>query len=213
MIKTIESQILKAWEDTGNEFASVQSPKCVFWTEQASLKYPFYCNLMRLLEKSGISQKVALVPEYNPTVPINARCDNKECFCMNMQRHKKHIHIDLCLVELGKEVFQSNIEYKDHKYRNIWCFKPRPIVAIEFKYYYKFEKWLLDKDIQKLLTMEKVYGAQLLYICFATYDRTDIARSLEYIKQIVGQKISIREKFRLAVGTLEKNDWKVMSIN
>jgi len=213
MMRTIESQIAKAWKDTGNEFAHARNPKCVFWTEQASLKYPFYFNLRRYFEKSGISQKLALVPEYNPTTPHNATCGDKECPCRSTKRRKKQMHIDLCLVEFEKEVLRSNIEYKDYKYRNMWCFKPRPIVAMEFKYYYKFEKWLLNEDVKKLLKMEKVYGAQLLYICFATYERSDITKSLKYIKQIIRQKTSIKAKFRLAVGTLEKNDWKIISIN
>lgn len=84
---------------------------------------------------------------------------------------------------------------------------------MEFKYYYKFENWLLDADVKKLLVMERVYGAKLLYICFATYERSDIDRSLKHIKQIIGQGNSIKEKFRLAAGTLEKNDWKIIPIS
>ena len=211
MIRIIESHIVKAWKYTGNEFACAQNPKCVFWTEQASLKYPFYFNLRRYFEKSGISQKIALVSEYNPNTPANARCGDKRCPC-NMHRYKKQLHIDLCLVEFKEKTNRSNIEYDRGKYRNMWCFKPRPIVAMEFKYNYKFEKWLLEEDVKKLLIMERVYGAQLLYICFATYERSDIARSLKYIKQVIGPKTSIKEKFRLAIGTLEKKDWRIIPV-
>ena len=138
MLKSVEKQIEKAWEMTGKEFSSDLNPKAVFWTEQASLKYPFYCNLKKLLEKSYISQRVALVPEYNPSIPLNAMCGDNKCPCMNAQRYKKQMHIDLCLVEFKKEIFLSSIEYQDNKYKNMWCFKPRPIVAMEFKYFYKF---------------------------------------------------------------------------
>jgi hypothetical protein len=57
-----------------------------------------------------------------------------------------------------------------------------------------------------------VYGAQLLYICFATYEETDIRLALKYIKQEVGQRYSLRKKFRLAAGTLKKSDWEILPI-
>ena len=212
MIKTITSQIEKAWQDTGKEFSSAHNPKCVFWTEQASLKHPFYFNLRRRLDRSGISQKVAVVPEYRPNVPLNAMCGDRLCLCTKARRRKEQIHIDLCLVEFEKKIHPSDIKYKEDGYRNMWCFKPHPIVSMEFKYYYKFDEWLFNEDIKKLLTMEKVYGSQLLYICFATYEHLNINMLLKYVKQKIGRNRSLRKKFRLAAGTLKKNDWKILQI-
>lgn len=114
-MKTIESQIVKAWGDTGNEFAHTQNPKCIFWTEQASLKYPFYFNLRRHFEKSGISQ-IALIPEYNPSTPYNAMCSDKKRYCRKMPRHKKQMHIDLCLVKFKEKINRSDVEYEHGKY-------------------------------------------------------------------------------------------------
>jgi len=212
MIRIIESHIVKAWKDTGKEFACAQNPKCVFWTEQASLKYPFYCNLRKLLEKSGTSQKLALIPEYNPITPLNAMCGDKRCPCTNTLRYKKQMHIDLCLVKFRKEILRSNIEHRDYKYHNMWCFNPQPIVAMEFKYFYKFDKWLVNEDIKKLLKMEKLYKTQLLYLCFATYEYSDIDKMKEYLKVKIGHIRSIKYKFRLAVGTLKKGEWKIVSM-
>lgn len=212
MLKSIEKQIKKAWEKTGREFSSDRNPKAVFWTEQAALKYPFYCNLKKLLEKSYVSQRrVALVPEYNPSTPLNAKCGNDGCPC-NMRRYKKQMHIDLCLAKFRKEILRSNIEHRDYKYHNMWCFNPQPIVAMEFKYFYKFDKWLVNEDIKKLLKMEKLYKTQLLYLCFATYERSDIDKMKEYLKLKIGHIRSIKDKFRLAVGTLKKGEWKIVSL-
>jgi hypothetical protein len=156
MLKIIALQIEKAWKETGKEFTSPENPKCIFWTEQAALKYPFYFNLRMQLKKSNISQKLAVIPEYRPSVPLNARCGDKQCICIISSGQKKQIHVDLCLVKFKENVYQSNIKNKEGKYRNMWCFQPQPVVAMELKYYYKFDKWLFNEDVKKLKTMEQV---------------------------------------------------------
>jgi hypothetical protein len=54
-LSIIESQIEAAWKDTGREFISQPRPNCILWTEAASLKYPFYSNLMGRLNQIRIS--------------------------------------------------------------------------------------------------------------------------------------------------------------
>ena len=208
ILRTLSSRIERAWKDTGKEFSSLPHPRSILWTEAASLTYPFYGHLTTRLRNTRLPEQLAIIPEYSPVAPSRARCENTSCSCHDAGIRKKGVHIDLCLVKFGQK-----ITYPEAGSKNMWCFKPKPIIAMEFKYSGPYDGNSFAKDIDSLSTMERVYGAQLLYLCFATHDYGDIEKALLYIKDLVVNKRSLRDKLRLAVGSEAKeSDWKVLKL-
>ncbi|GEM_PF-1855523 len=220
MLKIIENKIKKAWKSTGKEFAGPHNPTCIYWKEKACLAYPFYFYLNKQLNKTALRQEIAIIPEYRPNAPGHALCGDRLCSCNDNRKRNEQIHIDLCLVKFkdARDLNSIVSAQTEGRYLNMWCFKPRPVVAIEFKYPFSFNIRVLDEDVKKLLIMEKLYGAQLLYMCFASAEtdksdeRVDIAVLLKHIKKIVGQKTPAINKFRLAYGALNRNDWKIYQV-
>lgn len=118
------------------------------------------------------------------------------------------MHVDLCLVKFNKKI-------QDLDSGDMWCFNPQPTIAMEFKYLPdKLRGDTFDKDIESLSTMGDLYGAQLLYLCFATYEEAALTKAQELIwSQLVKVKRSVRSRFRIAVGTLVKSNWKTLKLS
>jgi hypothetical protein len=104
-------------------------------------------------------------------------------------------------------------EIKDAESHYMWCFNPRPLIAMEFKYPGIIRDGTLDKDIQTLLHMEKVYGVQRLYLCLGASDYGAIEKVLPSIYEKLAHNPSARKKFRIAVGTLVENEWEIVALH
>ena len=205
-LKSLEDWIEKAWKCTSKDF--IDNNRWILWTEAAALKYPFFHNLERLREEFN-TKRVMAIQEYRPIAPKSARCSKDGCSCKHGRQSKDGgKKIDLCIVQFEEEL-PFNIIYTEPKQKwehNLWCFKPKPIIAMEFKYFLeKIEKDAIKKDISKLEGMLDKYGSELAYLCI-------VSDSQPSKKILPLENSENEEKFRVAIGTCDNDleKWKVI---
>lgn len=209
-LKRFESIMGETWfKNFRNEF--FDNNNGILWGE-AGLVTLMFCHLRNKIPE--YSRRYLLIPEYRPTVPKSAVCKNEECKKVlekyNKNEKKK---VDLCLVEFGVDLEESKKE--ERRECNFWCYKPTPIIAMEFKY--KWHGKELEKDVkndtEKLNMMVKDWGTKLAYLIIIT-DFEDEEFNTLYKKylDIVKEQVEkdIREKFRLAIGSWRNKEfWRI----
>jgi len=219
-LSSIEEHIKEIWyNDLQHEL--FMKGYDVLWRE-AGIVCLFFSHLKSRLEDDGdYGKKFLIIPEYSHKAPSNAQ----NCGCQLTCVGGETCFTDLCVVEFG-----TDLKTKGKEECNLWCFDPKPIIAMEFKYQRAFKKrgsgllsyFINDvlRDVNKLNDIiDKSKGCQRAYLCLINEVKSQekYDELLREVKGIVENNVDAKNQklFRIALGsyTEESDFWKIEPVN